>query len=471
MQKRLEHLKTILLTFLILLSFVLTGYLIFSTPSFEESSDGYLRPPYIGEEKNNQQSVYQLAAPFQLIAHNQGNHALSLPQDKNFDHLFHIIREAELTNFTEIHPSSEQWKTIFQESVGVELHFLHDTTIGQLDSFFKRTVFRDQPLIKEQKQISRIIFYIEPKTKKIKTWFISDETQTVIQAQTKQIDVKRLDSQINIVSSTSEYLLIPYPTNKQAPWDKANEEIPFSRVIYLPQEPFSFKTLTYNLRQIDIEHMKQWLFTDPSVTPIQLNNNESLYMYNDPNMYNDQIITYNKQKNTMVYTNAPTVAEKQTKLIREELDEINQFIQRHRGWTNTYLLDQIESENHANEYIFRLFVNHLPVYWKQSENNKVGYPDTMQFRVISGSMNKYSRSLHVLSKEVLKQTKTTLPNRNQILSMLKQKKINLIRVKRLYLSYQALPLQGEKVQLTPIWTVEVDDGNIHYLSTLQKEGP
>lgn len=468
-QKRWEHIKTILLTFLILLSFVLTGYLIFSTPSFEESSDGYLRPPFIGEEKNNQQSVYQLAAPFQLITHYQGNHALTLPQDQNFDHLYEMIREAELKNFAEIKPTPEQWETIFGESVGVELHFLHDTTIGQLDSFFKRTVFREQPLIKDQKKIGRIIFFIQPTSNTIDAWFISDETKTVIQAETFQINAQQLDRQIHQAAISSKYSLIPYPTNKRAPWNKENEKVPFTRIIYLPRTPFSMETLTYNLREIDIEHMKQWLFTDPSVAPIQLNNNESLYMYNDPNMYNDQIITYNKQKNTMVYTNAPTKTENQPMLVREELDEINQFIQRHRGWTNIYRLDQIKTEDHANEYIFRLFVNHLPVYWTPSETSKMIDPDIIQFRVIAGSINKYSRSLHFLSKEVVNKSTTTMPDQNEILALLKQHKINLIQIKRLYPSYQAIPFQGQTVQLTPIWTVEMNDGKIHFLSTSQKE--
>lgn len=470
MSRRLiEQIKSIVLTFLILLSFVLTGYLIFSAPSFEESSNGYLRPPYIGDEKHNQQSVFQLAAPFQFIVRNQGNHFLALPHHSQFEQLYQIIREAELTNFKEINPSSEQWELIFHKSMGVELNFLHDTTVGRLDSVFKRTILRDQPFIKDQKQISRILFYIEPKTNVIWTWFISDETQTVIQAQTLQIEVQQLEHHIYASASTSKYAIVPYPVNEKAPWDKENEKVPFSRMIYLPKDSFSVDALTYNLQQIDIEHMKQWLFTDPSVAPIQLNNHESLYMYNDPNMQNDQIITYNKQKNTMVYTNAPTETEKQTMLIREELNEINQFIQRHRGWTNTYLLDQIKLDDHANEYIFRLFINQLPVYWQPTKEQNIVYPDTIQFQVKSGSINKYSRSLYFLSKEKTKQTKVILPNRSQILAQMNQKKIDQNQIKRLYLSYQAIPIESQQIHLTPVWRVELNNGKIDVLSASTKE--
>src|SRR5690606_28581839 len=123
-------------------------------------------------------------------------------------------------------------------------------------------------------------------------------------------------------------------------------KVPFSPILYLPSQPLPIERYTYHLHKIDIEHMKQWLFKDPSVAPVQLNQNELLYMYNDPNMYNNQIITYNKQENTMVYTNAPPASDQQSMLIREEINEINQFIQRHQGWTNFYLLEQIRNEDH-----------------------------------------------------------------------------------------------------------------------------
>lgn len=468
-RKWIEQIKSIVLTFLILLSFVLTGYLIFSAPSFEESSSGYLRPPYIGEEKNNQQSVFQIAAPFQLIVRKQGDHYLSLPHDSQFDQLYQLIREAELTNFSEIKPTYKQWELIYQKSMGVELHFLHDTSIGHLDSFFKRTVLRDQPFIKDQKQISRILFSIDPKTEKIWTWFISDETQTVIQALTHQIDVRRLEQQLYSISLKSKYAIVPHPTNEKPPWNKENQNVPFSRMIYLPKHSFAIDALTYNLQQIDIEHMKQWLFPDPSVTPIQVNNIEFLYMYSDSNMQNDQIITYNKQKNTMVYTNAPTHTEKQTMLIREELNEINQFIQRHRGWTNTYLLDQIKTDDHANEYIFRLFVNQLPVYWKSSNDSNIVHPDTIRFQVKSGSINKYTRSLFFLSKDQHEQTEVTLPNQQQLFAWLKQKKIDSTQIKRLFPSYFAVLDEQQRIQLTPAWRIETNNGKTYNFPASTKE--
>src|SRR5690606_23758378 len=137
--------------------------------------------------------------------------------------------------------------------------------------------------IQEQQKISRIFLYVDPTTQYVWTWFISDADQTVIQAQTTGIDVQKLRKGIRTNTAKQKILLIPRPTNNKAPWDEENQKVPFSPILYLPSQPLPIERYTYHLHKIDIEHMKQWLFKDPSVAPVQLNQNELLYMYNDPN--------------------------------------------------------------------------------------------------------------------------------------------------------------------------------------------
>lgn len=465
----IEPTKTVILTALILLSFGLTGYLLYSAPSFEESREGSLRPPYIGDKKYNQQNVFELASPFQMITHQQGKHAYSFPKEKEFNLLYNTIREAELTNFVQIHPTPQQWKLIFQESQSVELKFLQDSSVGQLDAFFKNTTLRDQPEIQDQQKISRIFLYVDPTSQHIWTWFISDAEQIVIQAQTAGIDVQKLRKEIQTNTAKQKILLIARPTNNKAPWDEENHKIPFSPIIYLPSQPLTIERYTYHLHKIDIEHMKQWLFKDPSVAPVQLNQNELLYMYNDPNMYNNQIITYNKQENTMVYTNAPTASDQQSMLIREEINEINQFIQRHQGWTNFYLLEQIRNEDHANEYTFRLMINHLPVYG--SESDRKMRPDMMEFQVKNNSISKYARSMYFLPKNPIEKELIDLPDTTDLYPLLKERKISMSQMKQLYPGYQIQKMKNNQVTLHPVWVIETIDGKKHFLSSpSSKEG-
>lgn len=466
----IEHAKSIILITLILLSFILTGYLLYSAPSFEESrEDSFLEPPFIGNQQHNNQSVYELVAPFTLITHKQGKHTYALPKEKEYNNLYNLIREAELTNFSLVEPTPDLWKTIFQTSLAVELNFSHESSIGQLDSFFKNTTLRDQPIIKKHDDISRIFFFIDPKTEGILAWFVSDHNHLIIQAQSGQINKKQFIQLINKSQSTKRLRLNPIPTNNKPPWVQENKDIPFSPIIYLPYGVWKVESFTYHLRQIDIENMKQWLFKDPNIAPVQLNNNELLYMYNDPNMYNDQIITYNKQKNSMVYTNAPTLMENQTMLIREELNEINLFIQRHRGWTNYYLVDQIQTEEHANEYKFRLFVNHLPVYWSNPSTKEV-HPDTIQFQVKNSSVSKYVRSMNYLPTEPLNKKSVNLPDQKQFLSLLKQKKILLSQIKQLHPGYLTKQEKNGQVSLIPVWVVKTLDGKMHFFSSPSQEG-
>lgn len=464
----IEHAKTITLTIFILLSFILTGYLLYSAPSFEESRQSFLQPPFIGDEKNNKQSVYELVSPHQLITHQLGDHAYTLPNETTYRALFALIREAELTNFSVVTPTPEHWEKIFQGSHGVEIQFLHDSSIGQLDAFFKLTTLREQPLIKNQTAISRIFFFIDPKTDQLQTWFVSDQYQMIVEAETEGIDLDQLRRHISGNTAIQTNTVRPIATNNKLPWDKENKDIDFSPIIYLPEQSRMAERFTYQLSHIDIETMKQWLFKDPDVAPVQLNNHELLYMYNDPNMYNDQIITYNKQKNAMVYTNAPTMTENENLLIREELNEINQFIQRHRGWTNFYLLDQIQTEAHATEYIFRLFVNHLPVYRSEKATTEI-QPDTIQFQVKNSSISKYVRSMYYLPKNPTQKKEEKLPDQKEILSQLKQKKIAISRIKQIYPGYQTKQNKNQ-ITLYPVWVVETLDGKTHFLSSPSQKG-
>jgi regulatory protein YycH of two-component signal transduction system YycFG len=73
--KWIEHVKTAILVTLVVISFVLTGSLWFSSaPSnnFNPYGAGFM-PPYIFNEGNyNKKNVWQLAAPFQLFVHRSG---------------------------------------------------------------------------------------------------------------------------------------------------------------------------------------------------------------------------------------------------------------------------------------------------------------------------------------------------------------------------------------------------------------
>lgn len=469
----IEHTKSISLVTLVLLSFVLTGYLWYSAPSYEENrKEDYFQPPFIGKEEENDKRPYQLTNPFQIIAHRASQHLLILSNKTEFNDLYHTIRTTSLTEFTWFQPKYDDWNLFYNQSQGMELQFPYDNSIGQLDNFFQQTTLRDEPLLNSLGTISRILLFTDPQTKQVWVWFVQDNGQKVIRARVDNFTNTKINHIMTQINPSTHTALTPIPTNGKPPWDEANKDIPFSRMLYLPIKPLPVSQLTYHYKTIDINTMKQWLFKDPFVTPIQINDDELLYMYNgqDQNIDSDQIITYHQRKASMIYSSTPTTTDEPKMLIREELNQMNQFIQQHRGWTGNYVLEQITSENTANEYFFRLFVDGHPIYW--SHEGLGSDLSSIQFQISNNSVSKYARSMHYLTGDPVKKTDVFIPKSEDILLALQNNGIPLNQVTQIYPSYQGSMPKGEKKQinLQPTWIVYTLDGKVRPLSSKGKRG-
>ncbi|SHE85758.1 Two-component signal transduction system YycFG, regulatory protein YycH [Seinonella peptonophila] len=469
-QRYLERIKSTILVFLVLLSFVLTGYLWYSAPSYEENrDDDYIQPPYIGSEKDNDISTYDLTQPQQIIAHRTGQHLLIHSNEKVFQELYNMVRGVSLVDFTVVQPTPEDWNRYYNQSQASELQFPNGCTVGQLDTFFQRTTLRDESTLQALSQINRLGFFTDSKSNRVWMWFFSDDAQQVVQARVDNLTPTQLQTALNQVMPNRNPLVIPVPTNEKAPWDPMNKNIPFSHMLYLPTAPLRVNSFAYDFRTIDINTMKQWLFKDPYVTPIQLNNDELLYMYNsqDQNIYSDQIINYRKKQGMMTYTNSPTPTEKPRMLIREELNLINQFMQLHRGWTGSYVLDQLTSDKQVNTYLFRMLLRGFPVYW---ENEQPGnQPNTIELSVTQNSVSKYSRSLILLTGSTPEQKPNLLPAHDQLLDQLKKKKVSLASISSIYPALMGAQRNEQHILLQPVWVVKYTDGKIETISAEKEE--
>lgn len=165
----------------------------------------------------------------------------------------------------------------------------------------------------------------------------------------------------------------------------------------------------------------------------------------------------------MVYNDTDNQAEGTHLSVTDEIGNINNFVQDHRGWTGNYLLDEIKvsEENDAHQYIFRLIVQGYPVYW---EDRKTIHPDTIELQTgKQGSVSKYIRSMLYLSG----QPDRTEIKLEQLQPRLAAKKINLQTVEHIFPGYQAR-LTGNKekqVILDPAWVVISNNGKTMIISS------
>lgn len=461
----IEPCKTICLVLLVALSFVLTGYLWYSAPSYEENrEEDYIQPPAIGNQKDNDKTLPQLTGPLSMVAHRSGQHLLLSVDDRLYTQLSSQVQQIALSQFQLFQPSPEDWNLVYQQAQSLEFQFLQNRSVGQLDSFFQKTILRDQSLL-NQRTISRLFLLADTKSNHVWVWFVDDQHQQVIRAMVENLSVSSLNQLIAQVTPTTHIRLALLPANEKAPWDKANKDLPFSRMLYLPAQEVQLPAFDYRLQPIDLNTMKLWLFKDPYVSPIQLNNDEQLYMYNGPDQSLDQILTYHKKHNSMTYTSSPLPTEEPKALTREEINQINQFIERHRGWTGNYLLDQLRTENNTTEYLFRLFLFGYPLYWKGEQPGV--HLSTIQFQVTDNSVSKYARSLYYLEGKPQSEQKQTLPSAKELLSELKERKISLMQIQRIYPAYlSSLQKKGSSqlAHFTPVWAVQTLDGHVEMIA-------
>jgi regulatory protein YycH of two-component signal transduction system YycFG len=452
----IKKIKTISLIILVLSSVILTGVLWYSTPSYDEQNIAYIPAPYVAKDNYIPKNLYQLTAPPFLVAHTQGKHQFITQQKSRiYSKLILDVYKLKLDEFELITPTPDDWNLLFLQANGLELSFLRDLPVEQLDVFFFHFLKNEAPF-QSISTISRVWIFENPTTKKSSIWFISDQDGKVIQANT-DLTEKQWSSYLEQIKQTPNLMkLEAVPANGKIPWDKRNQNIPFSRILYMPDGDSAMPQLTYNKQTISIDSIKEWLFQGDKIEPINLSKNESVFMNNN------QILTFYKQQSYMVYVDNVKTDGSTSSGPGDEIDVINtRFMAKHHGWTGNYILDRISTQEGVRLYTFRLINQALPVYW-EGDTAKKTYLDTIQLGMGNGvnTVSKYVRSLNYLSKKPIAQKNIVLPNKESILNELTKKQISLLFVNRITPIYKAdYNVQGQVI-LTPCWQAELTNGDL-----------
>lgn len=443
-----EHIKTVILVILVVLSFLLTGFLWFYSPGYKPKPDGEMPPPVLSEmEKYNEKSSAQFVAPYQLIINQGGKTTWSHPDRPEYQSIVNSIRDAKITQLEKINNvKAEDWKKRLIDGPSLQLQFARDVNAETLDAFFKTSILEEfsLPLPAET---SRILLYLNEEQPQL--WLISDDTGEIVQA-TLNLDPAALEKVISQAQSQAQVELVPVVANGKAPWDKANEKQPWSRIFYLPAAPSTWPTWNYKREQITVDNLKEYLLTSSKVEPIVIYN-ENLYMSES------QRLIYNKLNHSLQYSEDVPAEESKNVMVEEQLYDINKFVQRHRGWTGDYLLDQVESvkdEEETNQLSFRRIIAGLPVYWNESSEQTV-YPDILQFQAgASGGVDgikQYVRSTFYMIDGTVG-SDAPLPDRDQVLQQLNERNVPLTAIEQIYPGYEA-KYNDNLVQITPVWVV------------------
>ncbi|PTX62441.1 regulatory protein YycH of two-component signal transduction system YycFG [Melghirimyces profundicolus] len=451
-----EHLKSLTIVFLVAASVVQTGMLWYSSPSYQDSgATDFENIPPIGHDDFQKEDIHQLAAPPEILFHEEGNHRRILP-GKEHRVLVDQLHHARLDKPREIEPSPAQWKALMEEENGLELRFHRNLPADVAQTFFRSGEENGF----ETEDFNRIWIFGEGENNRVTVWMISDQTQTVVQATAL---IQNYDKVMDLAGRAGGEPLLPYvkgdkPGLKEE--DLEGDRVP--HVFYLPETNPAVPRLTYELEEIKMDSMKMILFRNPnSVEEIRLSGDN--YVYTDT-LENGRTLQYNEKHKKMMYYNSASPPEKES-TPEEELNTIISFMNRHNGWTGNYLLDGVETDrgNGGSDYDFRLHVKGLPVYGPEQ------YPglDTISLTAHQG-VTKYGRSLVYFSFRSDTKEADRLPSGKQVLDAVNELGADLTKIRQIYPGYQARTEKTAKKKslvLKPVWVVVFQDGKQGYLAT------
>jgi regulatory protein YycH of two-component signal transduction system YycFG len=265
-----------------------------------------------------------------------------------------------------------------------------------------------------------------------------------------------LEELISNATKTNAHPITPIALHGSLPWETTSASL--SRIFYFPTTPLRLKQLSFQVENINIDNMKQWLFRDPEIKPLIPNADESFYMYND------QLLNFNVKHNYMTYNDSTSGENEESLSLSNQLDSIKNFVQRHQGWTGLYLLDEIQKDD---LYLFRLFKQGYPVFWPNGDASHGIYPDLIQLQTGDNGVNKYTRSMYFLSGKPTELKEIVLPGKESLLTTLKQKGIPLNHVERIFPGYVAeetITNKRKQIQLNPVWVIHKTDGKKEFVN-------
>ena len=399
-----EQLKTIILTLLILLSFVFTFLLWYHVYFFEGTQKDYIN--FAQREKNLQTS--KIICPAFIVLHKKQNtDKMFLHKSKEYTKVLDFIQTLKITSLP-YNTDLNYWSYLHDNFLGIEFRYIYNMPFSIFLPLFKEQTINFSKIPKSFLINNFWLYFDNAKNE----WILllpSFKEKKIICLKLKSNNIQSIENltQQNLIALDVK----PIPLKEYLPWEKKNNNFYFNPYSYtfLKNPPFSTKR--YFVKKLNIDNLKQTLFQGSESKPITLNKNETIFLGDN------QIINYNKNQEFLTFSNTDIEDEKDLNNNEEEnkdieLEKITIFIQKHKGWTRDYILEKYNKEEKI--YTFRQ-INTLPIFWVKDSKIPV-----INLQIEKGEIIKYTRSLYYLGEELGKNNSSKLIPLETLISKLKR---------------------------------------------------
>lgn len=331
--KYVEPIKSIILTFLILLSISLTLIIWSYEPDYEFLEDPEVQQVTIGEEKD----LRDIVRPYKAIYHvNEKLYGtLSI---KTLDESIDLLASLDIGNIrvAQENATAQNINQLMNSKNQIVLYF--NTTIP-LETFNTVLSFNQNNI--ENVQFDRIVLNIRniKETQTVELRFINTKTNIIYRAAATIGDEQQVNETINsLVKSSFEYSEIT-----------RNNQLS----LYLPKNNMDVIQFTYFIDEIPQNLLTSALFMDASI--LQKTVEGSLEKYID----GMSLMTFDTKLKTMNYVNAQAESsseEPAAKLVNDTFT----FVNDHGGFNADFRLNAIDPSQKLVDY--QLFFQGYPVY-------------------------------------------------------------------------------------------------------------
>jgi regulatory protein YycH of two-component signal transduction system YycFG len=381
-----ENIKTAILTFLVLLSGILTWNIWTYQPNYESvENQKTVEEISIATQKE----LRKIVKPHQVIYHVESKQ-FGTVDNGEIDKIINMIAKwkfydvkkysGRISDFNEKIAQGENTEIIFPDEVPVELYKkvlnIDDKDLPKFD--FDRIIIKTET---QQKQEGIIYFY-------------SQRNQQLFESNVNPSFINEFEGEFyRSAKRLTSYFM---------------HNVSDSKWIYLPSEQTDLVKYTYYQNPLDSEKFKEALFSDPSF--VQRSVSELGEEYTDASSK----MTVNKNTNMIYYVNPIRDRESvigTSNVLQKSID----FVNSHGGWTESYRY--VYKDDFNRRVLFRLYSKEgYPIF------NQTGMSEILQ-QWGSSDINRYIRpGFHLelpLNPDVI--TKK-LPSGYEALELLKKKK-------------------------------------------------
>jgi regulatory protein YycH of two-component signal transduction system YycFG len=439
-----ESIKSATLTVLVIISLFFTWNMWNLQPSYEEfQNNSFFESVPIGSERR---TPFQVIRPKQLYIHTPEAH---------FSTLDNLYLEGLWTEMQEWNYSLSNNKNITQTyteenfnnwihskaEAKIEIRFLDGIPLETFKSMFEWDTDTNESI-----NFDRIYLNVPNEKEAQKVYFVSTENLKIVETSVNLPDANRFVS--NIYNKKSEFT--PYFAFGT---DVGNE-------IMLPEDKIELDSYQYLTDEIDDERFKDALFSNPRLVKQDVNFSS--------NRYTDSKRELNIFPNEhLVRFVNPTLTE--SSVLEESLllDQSIKYLNDHGGWTDDYLLFNIDKSNQQIRYV--MSIGSIPVLTSTEEYFG---PTMISQRWGQNEIAIYERPSYQLMTQISSSNPISLISGREIAEILKaDQSIDSSKIENIYIAYELGGSTDQKyVKLTPSWCIAMEDGTLMKLNANQGRG-